>query len=131
MQDRRTFLALAAALLPASVLTVDAQAPTATGPRELARHTLTGGFEDFDAILLELRPGPGQGREHQHPGPVLGYVVEGKVRFGINREPERIVSAGETFFEPTGALHSAWGSADPSAPARVLVFMVIPKGTRG
>ena len=131
MQDRRTFLALAAALLPASVLTVDAQTPAATGPRELMRHTLTGPLGDFDAILLELRPAPGQGREHQHTGPVLGYVLEGQVRFGINREPERIVSAGETFFEPTGALHSTWGSADPSAPARVLAFMVIPKGTRG
>src|SRR5262245_2595691 len=131
MENRRTFLALAAALLPAGVLTIDAQAPPSAGPGVLARHTLSGSLEDLDAILLELHPGPGEGHEHRHTGPVLGYVLEGKVRFGVNREPARIVAAGETFFEPTGALHSTWGSADPNTPARVLVFMVIPKGTKG
>jgi quercetin dioxygenase-like cupin family protein len=133
MDDRRTFLTLAAALVPASLATIFAQAPAPApaAPRELARHTLTGPLEAFDAILLELKPGPGQGREHRHSGPVLGYVLEGKVRFGVNHQPEQIFSAGETFFEPTGALHSTWGSADPNTPARVLVFMVVPKGTNG
>ena len=51
-------------------------------------------------------------------------------RFGVNREPERVVGVGETFFEETGALHSAFGSADQTR-ARVLVFMVVPKGTNG
>ena len=131
MEDRRTFLALAAALFPASLMTLAAQTPAPANPSELARHTLSGPFDGFDAILLELHPAPGQGREHRHTGPVLGYVLEGKVRFGVDRGPERIVAAGETFFEPTGALHSTWGSADPNTTARVLVFMVVPKGTNG
>src|SRR5262245_5185661 len=100
MDDRRTFLTLAATMLPASLVTLAAQTPAAAGPRELARHTLTGPLDAFDAILLELRPTPGQGREHRHTGPVLGYVLEGKVRFGVDHGPERIVNAGETFFEP-------------------------------
>jgi hypothetical protein len=66
MDDRRTFLALAATLLPAGVITLDAHAPAASSPRELARHTLTGPFEVFDAVLLELRPTPGQGVEHRY-----------------------------------------------------------------
>ena len=131
MEDRRTFLALAAALLPASVTSLAAQAPAPGAPRELARHTLTGPLDSFDAILLELKPAPGQGREHRHTGPVLGYVLEGKVRFGVDHGPEQIFSVGQTFFEPTGALHSTWGSADANTPARVLVFMVVPKGTSG
>ena len=132
MDDRRTFLALLTALVPASLMNLDAQTPAAppTGPRELARHTLTGPLAAFDALLIELRPGPGQGREHRHNGPVLGYVLEGRVRFGVNHEPERIYGVGETFFEETGALHSTWGSADPT-PARVIVFMVVPKATNG
>jgi quercetin dioxygenase-like cupin family protein len=132
MEDRRTFMALATALFPASLITLSAQAPpTASAPpRELARHTLTGPLAAFDALLIELRPGPGQGREHRHNGPVLGYVLEGRVRFGVNHEPERIFGVGETFFEETGALHSTWGSADPT-PARVVVFMVVPKATNG
>jgi len=136
MEDRRTFMALATALFPASLITLSAQAPptasapptTSAPPRELARHTLTGPLAAFDALLIELHPGPGQGREHTHNGPVLGYVLEGRVRFGVNHEPERIFGVGETFFEETGALHSTWGSADPT-PARVVVFMVVPKST--
>jgi len=131
MEDRRRFLALAAALVPAGFTSLDAQAPAPAAPRELARHTLTGSLDAFDAILLELKPGPGQGREHRHTGPVLGYVLEGKVRFGVDHGPEQIIAAAETFFEPTGALHSTWGSAEPNTPARVLVFMVVPKGTSG
>jgi quercetin dioxygenase-like cupin family protein len=131
MEDRRTFLALAAALFPASLMTLAAQTPAPASPSELTRHALNGPLDGFDAILLELHPAPGQGREHRHSGPVLGYVLEGKVRFGVDHGPERIVAAGETFFEPTGALHSTWGSADPNTPARVLVFMVVPKGSNG
>lgn len=134
MDDRRTFLALVAALFPASLITLSAQAqsaaPAAAAPRELARHSLTGPLADFDALLIELRPPVGEGREHRHNGPVLGYVLEGKVRFGVNHEPARIVSVGETFFEETGALHSTHGSVEGS-PARVIVFMVVPKGSNG
>ena len=132
MEDRRRFLSLAALVpLNLTVLAAQAPAPIPAGPRELARHTLTGALDAFDVLLLELTPGPGQGREHRHTGPVLGYVLEGKVRFAVNHEPEQTFSAGQTFFEPTGALHSTWGSADPATPARVLVFMVVPKGTNG
>ena len=132
MEDRRTFLGLAAALLPAG-LAAQALAgqAAAAGPREVARHTLTGPFEGFDVVLLELTPGPGTGRDHRHTGPVLGYVLEGKVRFGVEHGPEQIFSAGATFFEPTGTLHSTFGSADANASARVLAFMVVPKGTSG
>jgi len=134
MDDRRTFLALATALVPASLITLSAQAqsaaPAVAAPRELARHTLTGPLAAFDALLIELRPPAGHGREHKHTGPVLGYVLEGKVRFGVNHEPERIFGVGETFFEETGALHSTFGSVE-GAPARLIVFMVVPKDTSG
>lgn len=49
--------------------------------------------------------------------------------FGINNQPEQAVPAGSTFFEPTGAVHTSIGSAKADAPARALVFMVIPKGS--
>jgi quercetin dioxygenase-like cupin family protein len=129
MEDRRTFLRLAAALLPVGL---DAQAPApATAPRELARHTLTEPLANFDVVLFELNPGPGTGRDHRHTGPVLGYVVDGQVRFGVDHGPEQIVSAGSTFFEQAGVLHSTFGSANASGNARVLAFMVVPKGSSG
>ena len=84
MENRRTFLAMAAALFPAGLVTLAAQTQATSGPSELARHTLSGPFDGLDAILLELHPGPGAGRDHRHTGPVLGYVLEGKVRFGVD-----------------------------------------------
>ena len=130
MQDRRTFLQLAASLLPVG-LAAQASAPTPAGPRELARHTLTGPLEAFDVVLVELNPGPGVGRDHRHTGPVLGYVVDGRLRFGVEHGPEQVVPAGGTFFEATGTLHSTFGSANPNATAKVLAFMVVPKGSSG
>jgi quercetin dioxygenase-like cupin family protein len=128
MQDRRTFLGLAAAsLLP---IGIDAQTPAPRPPAELARHALTGPLEGFEAVLVELNIPPGRrnpGPGHRHPGPVLGYVVEGQLSFGINNEPERVVPAGGTFFEPAGALHTTHGSARPDGPTRVMVFMIVPK----
>lgn len=134
MQDRRTFLVVtAASLLP---IALDAQAPPQTPaprpPTELARHALSGPLEGFDAVLVQLNIAPGSrssGPGHRHPGPVLGYVAEGQMLFGINNQPEQVVPTGGTFFEPTGALHTALGSAKPDAPARVVVFMLVPKGS--
>ena len=130
MENRRTFLKLAAAsLLP---IGLDAQAPAPPRPAgELARHALTGPLEGFEVVLVQLNspPGGSSGPGHRHPGPVLGYVVEGQVRFAINNEPVQVVPEGSTFFEPSGAVHTAGGSAKPDAPARLLAFMVVPKGS--
>jgi quercetin dioxygenase-like cupin family protein len=134
MQDRRTFLGLAAAsLLPISI---DAQAPAQTpAPRpaaELARHALTGPLEAFEVVLVELNIAPGArsaGPGHRHPGPVLGYIVEGQMRFAINNEPEQILPVGRTFFEPSGAVHTTNGSARADGPTRAVVFMLVPKGS--
>ena len=133
MENRRTFLGLAAAsLLPLS-LEGEAQTPAAA-PRpagELARHALTGPFEGFEVVLVELNPTPGRvttGPGHRHPGPVLGYVVEGQMRFAINHEAEQVLPAGKTFFEPSGAVHTTSGSALSDGPTRAVVFMLVPKG---
>jgi quercetin dioxygenase-like cupin family protein len=130
MENRRTFLGLAAAALLPAVLDAQTQAPPAAGV--LARHALTGPLEGFDAVLVQLNIQPGRsssGPGHRHPGPVLGYVVEGQMRFAINHEPEQVLPVGGTFFEPSGAVHTTTGSARPDGPTRVLVFMVVPKGS--
>jgi quercetin dioxygenase-like cupin family protein len=145
MEDRRTFLGLAAASLlplPAGALakvgiavdSADAQtpAPAPRPPVELARHALTGAFEGHEVVLVELNIPPGQtgaGRSHRHPGAVLGYIVEGQMRFAINNEPEQVLPVGRTFFEPAGAVHTTNGSARTDGPTRAVVFMLVPKGS--
>lgn len=129
MENRRTFLGLAAAsLLP---IALDAQTP-APAVIELARHALTGPLEGFEAVLVQLNiplGGTSSGPGHRHPGPVLGYVVEGQMRFAINHEPDQVLPTGATFFEPSGAVHTTSGSARADGPTRALVFMVVPKGS--
>ena len=131
MQDRRTFLGIAAAtLLP---IGIDAHAPALRPPAELARHPLTGPLEAFEVVFVELNIPPGggavSGPGHRHPGPVLGYVVEGQMRFAINNEPEKVLPVGGTFFEPSGAVHTTNGSARTDGPTRAVVFMLVPKGS--
>ena len=136
MQDRRTFLGLAAASLLPIGLDAQAPAPQTAAPRtpaaELARHPLSGPFDGWDVVLVELNIAPGrnaQGPGHRHPGAVLGYIVEGQMRFAINNEPEQILPVGKTFFEATGAVHTTNGSARSDGPTRAVVFMLVPKGS--
>ena len=56
--------------------------------------------------LLDRAPGASS-PPHRHPGHhTFGYVIEGSYEFGINGEPPRTLKAGDTFYEPPGALHS-------------------------
>jgi quercetin dioxygenase-like cupin family protein len=135
MQDRRTFLGLAAASLLPVALDAQSGAPASAprSPAELARHALSGPFEGWDVVLVELnfqpgRTSPAPGPGHRHPGAVLGYVVEGQLRFAINNEKEQILPVGKTFFEPSGAVHTTNGSARSDGPTRAVVFMLVPKG---
>jgi len=98
---------------------------------EIARYALTGRLEGFDAVLVELNFQPGvKTPEHRHPGAILGYVLDGQMRTAINHEPDQIVPAGGTFFEPHGALHTAFTSANPDEPVRAVAFLVVPNGSR-
>lgn len=107
----------------------ETSAPRRSG--ELARYALTGRFEGFDAVLVELNFAPGASAPaHRHPSFILGYVVDGQMRSAINSEPDQIVRAGGTFFEPLGALHTTFGSASPDAPVRAVAFLVVPTGSR-
>ena len=135
MENRRRFLSIAAASLLPIGLDGQTATPTPAAPRsgELARHALTGPFDGFEAVLTQvtLQPGPSPASAqagHRHTGFVVGYVLEGQLRFAIDNEPERVVPAGSTFFEPIGALHSTNGAAG-GAPARFLAFLVVPKGS--
>jgi quercetin dioxygenase-like cupin family protein len=118
----------------ATTRTAPLSIPDTSTPRrsgEVARYPLTGPLAGYDAVIVEFNFGPGVViPAHRHPGFIAGYVIDGQMRFGINNERDRVVPAGGTFFEPHGALHSAFGSAHRDASTRVLGFMVVPTGSR-
>src|SRR5258708_6480564 len=74
--------------------------------------------------LLDKGAG-GSSPPHRHPGHhTFGYVMEGTFEFAIDGQPLRLLKAGDTFYEPPGAIHST--SRNPSTDQRlkILVFMV-------
>ena len=96
----------------------------------IARHALAGALEGHEIVLSRsvMRHFPGTSTPvHRHPGVVLAFVLEGRVRFAINNEPEQVIATGGTFFEPLGAVHTTSGSASADEPTRVLVFEVRPR----
>src|SRR5262249_7986718 len=54
----------------------------------------------------------------------FGYVVEGQYELGINGGPTRMLKAGDTFYEPPGALHSVSRNASATQQLKIVVFMV-------
>jgi quercetin dioxygenase-like cupin family protein len=53
-------------------------------------------------LHVTLPPGSPGLPPHRHSGPAFGYVIEGEMLFELEGEPERVVRAGETFWEPGG-----------------------------
>jgi quercetin dioxygenase-like cupin family protein len=53
-------------------------------------------------ILVTLPPGSEGSPPHRHTGPAFGYVIRGEMIFELEGEPQRVVQAGEAFWEPGG-----------------------------
>jgi len=53
-------------------------------------------------VRLDLPPGDPGSPPHRHSGPVFGYMLEGEMIFELEGEPERVIRAGDVFWEPGG-----------------------------
>jgi quercetin dioxygenase-like cupin family protein len=65
---------------------------------------------------------------HRHPGSVYVYVIKGTVRFGIEGQPVQVVHAGESAFEPLGAIHTILENTSTKKPATVIAVLIVPDG---
>ncbi|MGH3588770.1 MAG: cupin domain-containing protein [Pseudonocardia sp.] len=78
---------------------------------------------------VEVPPGDPGTPPHRHSGPVYGYVLEGAIVFELEGEPERVIRAGEAFWEPGGdVIHYQAGNADPDRRSRFVVMMLHAPG---
>ena len=81
--------------------------------------------------VVEVTLEPGQaGKPHRHPGPVIGYVLEGEYELGIDDQPTKVLKAGETFYEPTGCLHRVSKNPAAKGNTRVLAMVLHPRDAR-
>ncbi|OZM82078.1 cupin [Pseudonocardia sp. MH-G8] len=78
---------------------------------------------------VELPPGSPGTPPHRHSGPVYGYVTEGEILFELEGEPERVIRAGEAFWEPGGdVIHYQAGNAAAEGWSRFVVVMIHAPG---
>ena len=81
--------------------------------------------------VVEVTLEPGQaGKPHRHPGPVIGYVMEGEYEMAIDDQPAKTLKAGGTFYEPTGCLHRVSKNPAAKGNTRVLAVVLHPRDAR-
>jgi quercetin dioxygenase-like cupin family protein len=69
------------------------------------------------AIRVDYEPAGFTRGAHRHPAGAYVYVIDGSVAFGID--------AGESFYEPPGALHAVSRNASEDEPASLIAFFVL------
>ena len=124
-----------------AVLRADAAAPqhdaqeehaTSNPPRGITSliHESIGDLGDSEATMLLLTLQPNHvSTPHKHPGPVFAYVLEGRVENQVDPEEPKTYSAGDFWYEPALHVHRSFRNLSDTERARVLVFMVVPKGS--
>lgn len=77
-------------------------------------------------VVLELESAPqNASRPHRHPGPVIGYVLDGELEVAVDDGPVKLYKKGEVWFEPARALHRVNRNPSKTKPARFLAFMLM------
>lgn len=80
-------------------------------------------------IIVEFPPGNPGNPPHRHSGPCFGYVLDGEMVFELEGEPERVIRAGEAFWEPGGdVIHYQDGNNRDDIPVRFIVTMLCEPG---
>ncbi len=85
------------------------------------------GDSDASMLILTLRP-KFISTPHKHSGPVFAYVLEGRVENQVDPEDPETYSAGDSWYEPAMHTHRIMRNLSDTELAKVLVFMVTPKG---
>lgn len=69
-------------------------------------------------------PPDGYTPRHRHPGSVAAFVVKGMLRSQLEGEPAGTYTAGQSWFEPPGAVHLFAENASKTEPAEILATFV-------
>lgn len=87
--------------------------------------------KDAAATMVEVTLEPGKaGLPHRHPGPGFVYVLEGEYELGVDDQPTKRFKAGETFYEPTGALHRVSKNPAKSGRTRLIAVVLHPRDAK-
>jgi quercetin dioxygenase-like cupin family protein len=79
------------------------------------------GTPEVTALLVEMAPGEETGW-HQHPVPLLGYILAGELTVYQISGEKRVVRAGEVSLESVDVIHN--GVNEGAVPLKMIVFVV-------
>ena len=129
MTDRRAFLTMSLATIAASMIAERDVAAAPSAKQIVQRDAPAVNLEGWQMTASEVSypPGEASGR-HRHPGFVCGYVLEGEYRFAVDGTPEKVLTAGQMFFENPGDVHAVSGNASKTQPCRILAIVFTKKG---
>jgi quercetin dioxygenase-like cupin family protein len=80
------------------------------------------------AVRVDYEPSGATRGTHRHPAGAYVYVIDGSVMVGIDGREPFVRKAGESFYEPPGALHSVSRNASQKEPASMIAFFVLAEG---
>ena len=105
-------------------LVQDARSQTAIQRKTLLQEDGPPGYQ---AVLnvLEIPPG---GREirHTHPGPLVGYILEGTLTLEHEGRATATYKGGQSFYVEAGKIHQGFNSGD--MPVKLIATLVVEKG---
>ncbi len=78
------------------------------------------GTPEVTALQIEMAPGDETGW-HQHPVPLLGYLLSGELTVYQITGEKRVVRAGGVSLESVGVIHN--GINEGTAPCKMIVFV--------
>ena len=78
------------------------------------------GTPEVTALLVEMTPGEETGW-HQHPVPLLGYILTGELTVYQATGEKRVVCSGEVSLESVNVIHN--GVNEGAAPLKMIVFV--------
>jgi quercetin dioxygenase-like cupin family protein len=81
-----------------------------------------------DAIRVDYESGGFTRGAHRHPAGAYVYVIDGSVMFGLDDGEPVVLKAGESFYEPPGALHTVSRNASQELPASLIACFVLGEG---
>jgi quercetin dioxygenase-like cupin family protein len=119
-------------LITAIALTLNAAADEPKAGAQPVRNILErhdqSGVPGKEVVIgtVTLPPGTSIGF-HTHPGDEAGYLLKGTLILKTRGQPDRTLKAGDSFFNPRGAVHSVMAPADRDGATAVSVW-IIDKG---
>lgn len=93
---------------------------------------LTQGLDDQPGREVRMDvvtfPPGAKSPDHRHPGHVFVYVLEGEVDTRIGDGDVTRYEAGDSFYEPSNAVHADTRNPSESETARILAIMIAEEG---